>query len=140
MSLAVDATGRAAVLHWAGHKYLKPQLILADFEVGYFSDKRFSPWAHWLTLCFAACSATRVAGLVVGTYEPTEKDVIRDVGFAPIAANYVEQGCVRLGEGAHLKSMRSPLGFALDFRVDRLADPLAMAALSGIVKGLHNDS
>jgi hypothetical protein len=36
--------------------------------------------------------------------------------------------------------MRSPLGFALDFRVDRLADPLAMAALSGIVKELHDDS
>jgi hypothetical protein len=77
MSLAVDATGRAAVLHWAGHRYLNPQLILADFEVGYFSDKRFAPWAHWLTLCFAACSATRVAGLVVGLYEPTERDIIR---------------------------------------------------------------
>jgi len=137
MSLAVDQSGKAAVLHWAGHMYLSPQLILCDFEVGYFSEKKLAPYAHWLSLCFAACSSTKVAGLVIGIYEPAEKDVIRDIGFAPIAANYVEAGCVKLGAQAHVRSRSSPLGAALDFRVDRLADPLAMAALSGIVKGLH---
>jgi hypothetical protein len=137
MSMAVDQTGKAAVLTWAGHMYLSPQLILVDFEVGYFSEKKLAPWSPWLSLCFAACTSTKVAGLVIGIYEPSDADIIRDVGFAPIAANYVERGSVRLGERAHEKSRNAPLGAALDFRVDRLADPLAMAALAGIVKGLH---
>lgn len=136
LSLAVDQT-EAAVLHWVGHMYLNPQLALVDFEVGYFSEKKFDPYTRWMSLCFSACTAAKVAGLVLGVYEPSDADIIRDIGFAPIAANYVERGCVKLGELAHARSKSAPLGAALDFRVDRLADPLAMAALSGIVKGLH---
>jgi hypothetical protein len=136
MSLAVDQTGKAAVLHWAGHPYLNPKMILVDFEVGYFSAKNLAPYTRWLSMCFAACTSTKVAGLVLGVYEPSDGDIIRDVGFAPIAADLVEHGYVRLGAAAHAKSRNAPLGAALDFRIDRLADPLAVAALAGIVKGL----
>jgi hypothetical protein len=136
MSLAVDQTGKAAVLHWAGHPYLNPKLILTDFEVGYFSAKNLAPYTRWLSMCFAACTSTKVAGLVLGVYEPSDNDIIRDIGFAPIAADLVEHGYVKLGAQAHAKSRNAPLGAALDFRIDRLADPLAMAALAGIVKGL----
>ncbi|HEY8006084.1 MAG TPA: hypothetical protein VIE66_04610 [Methylocella sp.] len=138
ISCAVDASGKAAVLHWAGHRHLMPQLVLTDFSVGYFSEKKLAPYSPWLSMCFSACSSVKVAGLVVGIYEPSERDVVRDIGFAPIAADYVERGCVKLSAEAHEKSKSAPLGAALDFRVDRLADPLAMAALAGIVKGLHN--
>jgi len=136
MSMAVDQTGKAAVLHWAGHPYLNPKLILTDFEVGYFSAKNLAPYTRWLSMCFAACTGTKVAGLVLGVYEPSDNDIIRDIGFAPIAADLVEHGYVKLGAQAHAKSRNAPLGAALDFRIDRLADPLAMAALAGIVRGL----
>jgi hypothetical protein len=47
MSLAVDHTGKAAILHWVGHPYLNPKLILTDFEVGYFSAKNLAPYTRW---------------------------------------------------------------------------------------------
>jgi hypothetical protein len=33
--------------------------------------------------------------LVLGVYEPSDRDIIRDIGFAPIAADYVEHGYVK---------------------------------------------
>ena len=136
-SMAVDATGKCAVIEWAGCRFLEPRLILRDFTVGYFTEKKFAAHSRYLAMCYSACSARRVAALVPDIYEPSERDIITDFGFAAISAGYVESGDVKIAVRAHDKSQQAPLGDALDFRFDRLTDPLPCAALSGVYMGLH---
>jgi hypothetical protein len=135
-SAAVDATGKCAVIAWAGCPYLTPHLVLRDFSTGYFTERRFFQHARLLALCFSACSSRKVAAIVEGLYEATEKDVVTDFGCAIIAAGYVEGGNVKITKLAHEKSAGAPLTDALDFRFDRRADPLPAAAIAGVYRGL----
>jgi hypothetical protein len=138
-SFAVDPTGKCAVISWRFHKVMTPQLILEDFDTGYFSEKRFAGDLHFLALCFNACGLRKVASVVIGDgcYPPGERDVIVDFGNAPLAARFVESGTVKIGHAAHDKSTLATLHDALDFRLDRLTDPLNAAAIAGVVKILH---
>jgi hypothetical protein len=80
----------------------------------------------------------KVASVVTGGYPPPEdRDVVTDFGFAPVASRLVESGAVKIGHAAHDKSTLATLGDALDFRLDRLTDPLNAAAIAGVVKILH---
>jgi hypothetical protein len=72
-----------------------------------------------------------------GLYEGSEPDVVTDFGFATVSAGYVAAGAVKITKAAHAKSTGAPLGDALDFRHDRLSDPLPAAAIYGVYKGLH---
>jgi len=136
-SAACDASGRCAVISWAGSPHLQPTLVLRNFETGYFSERRFSPHARLLGLCYSAASTRRVAAIVEGLIEATCLDVITDFGIAATAASLVEQGLVKITKAAHEKSSASPLTDALNFRFDRLQDPLPCAAIAGAYLGLH---
>lgn len=69
-------------------------------------------------------------------YVPTETDVIRSYEFAPRVVALVSSGKVRLSKAAHERSRTAPIGSALDFRIEKLSDPLAAASLAGICLGL----
>jgi hypothetical protein len=61
--------------------------------------------------------------------------VIRTYEFAPKVSALVAAGKVRLSKDAHERSRTAPLGSALDFRIEKLSDPLAAASLAGICLG-----
>jgi hypothetical protein len=88
-------------------------------------------------MCFNACGMRKVAAIVTGGYEPGERDVIVDFGLAPLAARFVESGAVKIGQLAHDKSTLATLHDALDFRLDRMTDPLNAACIAGVIKMLH---
>jgi hypothetical protein len=112
-------------------------LVLCDFRVGFFSDAAFADYANGLALCYFACGAgSKTCALVPTVYVPSETDVIRSFEFAPKVSALVAAGKVRLSKDAHERRRSAPLGSALDFRVEKLSDPLAAASLAGICLGL----
>ena len=141
VSVACDGEGRAAVIGWKVNEHLKPALVMCDFRTGYFGDSVFADYSNYLSLCCSQCGAgTKTCALVPIWFEPGEKDVIKSFEFAPKCAALVASGRVRLSKEAHERSQSAPLGSALDFRLERLSDPLAAASLAGICLGLLGNS
>ena len=136
---AVSQDGKCAIISRAGSPHLRPNLVLQDYHFGYFTERRFAPYARLLGMCYSACSTRKVAALTQGLLEVSEKDIVTDFGIASTAAGYVSQGRVKITRVAHEKSNASPLGDALNFRFDRLNDVLPAAAICGVYRGLHSE-
>lgn len=136
VSMAADSEGRAAVIGWKVNQYLSPALVLCDFRTGFFSDPIFADYSDYLSLCYSQCGMAKTCALVPIYYRPSEKDVIKTYEFAPKVSALVAAGKVRLSKDAHERSRSAPLGSALDFRIEKLSDPLAAASVAGICPGL----
>jgi hypothetical protein len=132
-SMACDRDGRAAVISWLACGVLDPNLVLCDFECGYFVDLKRAP--SLLGKCVAMCSSgARVVAVCEGLYEVSDKDFMREFSAAAAAARAVAGGRVKVSCHAHMKSESAAIGAALDFTIDKLNEPLTAAAICGIYK------
>jgi len=137
VSMACDNEGRAAVIGWKVNEHMNPALILCDFRCSYFTDHGFADYTDPLALCYKSCSqGTKTAAIVPILYPLDATDVIKSFEFAPKVAAVVAAGRVRLSKAAHEQSRTAPIGSALDFKIEKLSDPLAAASLAGIFMGL----
>jgi hypothetical protein len=62
--------------------------------------------------------------------------LVADPNLPIVARGHIGEGRVKITHFAHAKAQNNPLGAALDFRFGQLDDPLALAAIYGIVGAL----
>jgi len=121
---AVQKDGKCAILQWA---FWQERLILADFDVGFFNDPKFAAYRKPLGECYNLSAPNRSIAFI-----GNEPIIVKDFGFVGEAAGPVQAGLVKIATAAHNKSATAPLGDALDFRLDRLHEPLPAAVVTGI--------